>query len=522
MGTGSRSLRLLIRLALILSPVASTSSSPTGSSLSVVSNIDIQKALQVKNLLTRRLYHVESGKRRRDFAKWVQQQGGPKVFSMHGINADADEEWKRLVIRKTSKDDDAQSQILEKTARRAASQTFSNQHNADTDPFPQDRMRLDIVLDEASGQTQEGRPKNMAVADVTTPKSPGILQLSLRAIVLSLHFGPVLSTLGVALLSPNFRNNYWYAWLTHCMAACGPAWIKWGQWSSTRNDMFPDALCDALARLHSDAPAHSWQVSRETLETSLCIAPNTLDTVFDDIETTPIASGSIAQVHRAILNGELVALKIRHPRVQQLMELDFRLMGVAARIFDWLSVKITGAESQIQESVKQFSHTMAAQSYLQVEAHHLEVLNDNFKSWPQVRFPFPFFASDAVIIETYEPGRIVTRMIEQYQEQAGELQVIHVEEPSTASIDLKATIAPLQLTGGDMRVKVDHPDDEQLNAKAVVVATHDEAPRTVEAYDLIPLPMAEFLVTTGLGLYLKMLLVDGVMHADLHPYVSID
>ena len=430
---------------------------------------------------------------------------------MHGVDPDADEDWKRLVVRQASNDDD------DKTQR----QTSSNRHKSDADPFPQDRMHLDIDVDDASSQNQEILPTTQeSDTDLMAWKSPGILQLTLRAVALSLHFGPVLSTLGVALLSPNFRNNYWYAWLTHCMAACGPAWIKWGQWSSTRNDMFPDALCDALARLHSDAPAHSWQVSRETLETSLCIAPNTLDTVFDDIETTPIASGSIAQVHRAVLNGELVAIKIRHPRVQQLMELDFRLMGMAARLFDWISVKLTGAGSQLQESVKQFSHTMAAQSYLQVEAHHLEVLNDNFKSWPQVRFPFPFFASDAVIIETYEPGRIVTSMIEQYQEQAGERTAIHVEEPSTASIDPKATSTPLQLTGGDMEVTLDHGTNEAVVDNQVVLVTNDKEPRTVKAYDLIPLPMAEFLVTTGLGLYLKMLLVDGVMHADLHPYVS--
>jgi aarF domain-containing kinase len=39
----------------------------------------------------------------------------------------------------------------------------------------------------------------------------------------------------------------------------------------------------------------------------------------------------------------------------------------------------------------------------------------------------------------------------------------------------------------------------------------------VKGHDLIPIDLAQFLVTTGVSLYLKMLLVDNLMHADLHP-----
>lgn len=30
----------------------------------------------------------------------------------------------------------------------------------------------------------------------------------------------------------------------------GPAFIKWGQWASTRPDIFPADICDELSRLH--------------------------------------------------------------------------------------------------------------------------------------------------------------------------------------------------------------------------------------------------------------------------------
>jgi hypothetical protein len=49
----------------------------------------------------------------------------------------------------------------------------------------------------------------------------------------------------------------WFRLLCHIIGSSGAAFIKWGQWSSTRPDMFPEELCKALSRLHAKAPIHS-------------------------------------------------------------------------------------------------------------------------------------------------------------------------------------------------------------------------------------------------------------------------
>jgi aarF domain-containing kinase len=196
-----------------------------------------------------------------------------------------------------------------------------------------------------------------------------------------------------------------------------------------------------------------------------------------------VASGSIAQIHRAVIkpsgatacdstnllekvygggkesdSGKLVAIKVRHPKVARLIDMDFRIMAIVGSIIDcmpglgWL---------QIKSSIDQFSHTMASQAHLHVEAHHLEVLNYNFRNWDTVGFPKPLFACSKVIIETFEEGKICTTIIDQY---------------------------------------------DRLAAK-------DE----LTAEEIMPIPLAKFIVTTGLALYLKMLIIDGLMHADLHP-----
>lgn len=49
----------------------------------------------------------------------------------------------------------------------------------------------------------------------------------------------------------------------------GPAFMKWGQWASTRADIFPPDMCTELARLQSSAPAHSYRRTKTIVEKAL-------------------------------------------------------------------------------------------------------------------------------------------------------------------------------------------------------------------------------------------------------------
>jgi len=434
----------------------------------------------VKFMLHSRLEYVKKGHRARDFVHWVRRNKG---------------ETAPILSDKSGDDDDRLNHAIHNPAvplelERAAIARLKH------DPFAADRMNLGLVLTSQN-------PQDCFDSDTSTSsnnnndnnnnnnKPPSYWQLTCRAVTLGLHFCPVWSTAGLALVAgPRFRQKVWYPWLARAIGSSGAAWIKWGQWSSTRNDMFPDALCDELSQLHAAAPAHSFEYSQQQVEQALGLGRGTLGCVFDEFDPQPIASGSIAQIHKANLCGVNVAVKVRHPRVQQLMDLDFRLMTAAAAVVDklpalkWL---------HIRESVEQFSHTMAAQAYLQVEAHHLEVLNYNFRRWPTVKFPTPFFASSAVIIETFEPGVISTDIIDKYDQAASKLN-----------------------GKGSDGVTVEEVDDGEDNIpNDKVQAEEDE--KAIAGHDLMPLELSKFLVSTGVGVYLKMLLVDNLMHADLHP-----
>ena len=266
-----------------------------------------------------------------------------------------------------------------------------------------------------------------------------------------------------------------------------------------------------MSELHADAPAHNWKITQRTVEEALCIPKGTLFEIFEEFDETPVASGSIAQIHRAVLRRSvdeekekklcakrnkksksnkcyssgkekknIVAVKVRHPNVSRFIDMDFRLMSIIADVADcipslsWLRVR---------DSVEQFSHTMAAQAHLQIEAHHLEVLNYNFRHWNAVKFPSPLFACSSVIIETFEKGEICTSLIDKY----------------------------------DNLANIQHSQDNPIVVEVGSKECSETGGGIDGGHELMPVRLSKFIVTTGLSLYLKMLLVDNLMHADLHP-----
>lgn len=263
------------------------------------------------------------------------------------------------------------------------------------------------------------------------------LALTFRAAYLGLVFLPVTSSAWLAVLIPIFRQQVWYSLLRMSVGRAGAAFVKWAQWSATRADLFPDRLRRKLALLQADAPAHGFRHTRRVV---LEATGEPVDQYFESFDRKPVASGSIAQVHRAVLRGRRVAVKVRHPGVARVLALDSTLMVLLSTIVDlflpWL---------RLAESVRQFSATLAGQARLDVEAGELERFRRRFRGWHDVSFPEPLFATPALLIETFENGKLVNSI--------------------------------------------------------------RDAPPALGAY----------LVNRGEDVYLKMLLVDRVMHADLHP-----
>lgn len=117
----------------------------------------------------------------------------------------------------------------------------------------------------------------------------------------------------------------------------GGLYIKMGQVIGTQSAVLPVPYQIRAKRLFDSAPAVSFDaVERVFMEDFDGKHPSE---VFAEFDMTPIASASIAQVHKARLkNGEVVAVKIQKPAIQKQMKWDlgaFRiLLKVYERVFD--------------------------------------------------------------------------------------------------------------------------------------------------------------------------------------------
>ncbi|KAL6202237.1 hypothetical protein ACLB2K_025946 [Fragaria x ananassa] len=147
-----------------------------------------------------------------------------------------------------------------------------------------------------------------------------------REIYLAVLFSPCIAmTLFKDFFGTQFRKK-WLHVVRQTLEKAGPAFIKWGQWAAARPDLFPRDLCAELEKLHSKAPAHSFDFTKCSIEKTF---GRKLPEIFEKFDEEPVASGSVAQVHQVILKYRypgrkikpiLVAVMVRHPGVVETYE----------------------------------------------------------------------------------------------------------------------------------------------------------------------------------------------------------
>jgi aarF domain-containing kinase len=228
-----------------------------------------------------------------------------------------------------------------------------------------------------------------------------IFRAILRFVELVVVASPAIITAPFALLFPSLFANVWWKLLRVTLESAGATWIKLGQWAGTRPDLFDPKLLANISGLWDRAPPHSFRKSKAIFKKAF---GRGIEEVFDEFSSEPIASGAVAQVHKARLkDGRIVAVKISHPNIESKFAVDLGIMRFFARLITILpGMKWTAMDAALE----QFSSTMSNQLNLLSEAKNLLVFNKNFKNYNNVKFPklVPELASRTVIVESFEPG----------------------------------------------------------------------------------------------------------------------
>uniref|UniRef100_A0A0G4I8C5 ABC1 atypical kinase-like domain-containing protein n=1 Tax=Chromera velia CCMP2878 TaxID=1169474 RepID=A0A0G4I8C5_9ALVE len=130
----------------------------------------------------------------------------------------------------------------------------------------------------------------------------------------------------------------------------GPSFIKLGQLLSARSGDVPKEYLQELQKLQDGVDPFSFETVKEIVEEDL---GRPLLEVFEEFDEVPIAAASLAQVHRAKLNGVEVAVKVQRANLKKLFDQDLRGLRAAVALFDRLDPKSDGTDRNWVEVFEQ-------------------------------------------------------------------------------------------------------------------------------------------------------------------------
>jgi len=171
----------------------------------------------------------------------------------------------------------------------------------------------------------------------------------------------------------------------------GPTFVKIGQLLSHRPDILPPDWIAEFEKLRGMVPSVDSKEIAKVVEQELGAPPGA---IFRNFSLSPIASASIAQVHRAQL--ELpestsqtidVAVKIQRPGIRRVIELDLSIIRDMTRILE--RTKSAIAQFKPTEAVRELEYTLLQELDFRNEADNLRCFRRNFENNPQISAPEP-------------------------------------------------------------------------------------------------------------------------------------
>jgi ubiquinone biosynthesis protein len=242
------------------------------------------------------------------------------------------------------------------------------------------------------------------LAALGTARDLGRLQ-EIGAVLLRHGFGDLVRRLGIALpwsgreAAPQLEAPQR---VRLALQELGPTFVKLGQILATRVDLLAPEWIAELEKLQDQAPPAAWEEVHAQLVEDLGEAP---EEIFVDFERAPVAAGSIAQVHRAKLaDGTPVAVKVRRPGIQPVVEADLRLL---ARLAALLETHVQdAARFHPREVVRQFTRTLRNELDLAAECRNAERVARSFEDDPAIVVPAVYWhwTSERVNVQAFVDG----------------------------------------------------------------------------------------------------------------------
>lgn len=194
-------------------------------------------------------------------------------------------------------------------------------------------------------------------------------------------------------------------WMKNEIGELGPAFVKFGQFVSTRQDLFGKEVSEQLALLQDDINPVPFQFIAETIEYEL---GRPLTDVFVDVDPVYIGTASIGQVHRARLvkNGNEVVIKIQKPRIAEHVKENMQTLNNINKI-----VLLTGSAraAEFDQVIRQYEQFLEAELDYIRELNNMVLFYEKLKGLP-VRVPrvYKSLSTKRILVMEYVPSIKIT------------------------------------------------------------------------------------------------------------------
>lgn len=151
----------------------------------------------------------------------------------------------------------------------------------------------------------------------------------------------------------------------------GPVFVKFGQLLSTRRDIFSENIIIELEKLQDDVKEEDFENIKEVFYGEFS---KDIYDVFDEFEKKPLASGSIAQTHLAIIKvgsfERKVVVKVQRKDLEKNVKEDLKIMK---DLYKKLEIKLEGIKSfNIGEIVEEFALSLNKEIDFEVEKNNIK------------------------------------------------------------------------------------------------------------------------------------------------------
>ena len=175
----------------------------------------------------------------------------------------------------------------------------------------------------------------------------------------------------------------------------GPTFVKFGQVLSVRPDILPGPFIQELETLQEQVAPVDFVHIKDHLETQWGVP---LEERIQSIEEKPLASASMAQVHRAVLrDGQTVAIKVQRPEIEGRIRSDLHILYTLAQFMTG-RLDIPGFYTPVGV-VQEFEAAMNLELDFLQEARAIERFRAYFKDHPDITAP--------EVYEEYTTGRVL-------------------------------------------------------------------------------------------------------------------